>query len=239
MVQRLLPCCSASNNRVFPSTSECAICCNTLLPCQACPLPCKSCYDVEKGFSDKLVCSSCASKCCTSNKCPFCNMPMIPVESSAIVLAGGGDDAVAVTCCERWECRCACQVKCDMGHLLYDHGCKVACMTVVMSVMMAFVTILVTVGVCSRREEVCVPCYAFCPFFVLWVWFMIAKLSCDIRINDNTNFCVGVCTAIAFTLFLSFSYENNCSFNWDMLALFLITCPCCAYCSTRTHLPDD
>ena len=186
-----------------------------------------------------MVCSSCASKCCTSNKCPFCNMPMIPVESSAIVLAGEGDDAVAVTCCERWECRCACQVKCDMGHLLYDHGCKVACMTVVMSVMMAFVTILVTVGVCSRREDVCVPCYAFCPFFVLWVWFMIAKLSCDIRINDNTNFCVGVCTAIAFTLFLSFSHENNCSFNWDMLALFLITCPCCAYCSTRTYLPDD
>ena len=35
-----------------------------------------------------------------SNKCPFCNMPMIPVESSAIVLAER-EMMVAVTCCER------------------------------------------------------------------------------------------------------------------------------------------
>ena len=229
---RRLLCCCIRDNRVVPSSSECAICCNKLLPCQACTLPCKSCYDVEKGFSDKLVCRSCLSKVSASNKCPFCNMPMVAVEASAVVLAEE-EGSKGAGCCAWCD-----DASCSVRHMPY-HACNFVCTTLLSSVMMAMVTVLFTVGVCSRREEICVGCYAFCPFFVLWVWFMIFKLTCDIKVKDDINLCVGVCMAVAFTLFLSFSYENNCSFNWDMLALFLITCPCCAYCSTRTHWPED
>lgn len=216
-------CLKHKNVLVFPSTSKCAICCNNVVPYKACKLPCKTCFDIEKGgYSDKLVCLVCKDKICMSNKCPFCNCHMDCLEASSILME------------EKDK-------KCDIMQMIYKYNneCRIVFTTMVMFLMIGIVTTLFTIGVCSQKGKICIACYSFCPFFVIWVWFMVSKLACLTKVHDNINFFMGICMAVAFTLFLSFSYEKNCLFNWDILALFLITCPCCTYCSTRTVWSEE
>ena len=227
-------CTKRRDNRILPSRSECAICCERMLPCTACRLPCASCYDVEKGYSDKLVCATCSSRFRESNKCPFCNMTMVPVSTSLVTMAEKDEEEDGVRLCQYRNCEC----RYNPCVVISFHGCKTAitiCMVYLMSMVVAAVF---TMTICSPTEKVCSTCYAFFPIFGFWTWFMMTKVSCDVKVSDNVNFCVGVCMAVALTLFLSLSYEENCEFNWHILALFLIACPCCSYCTTRTLLED-